>query len=141
MQCVEIVPVALVMSPTMDGPYTSDSAHHCRCTSCNALLSGFNAVVRVDGRYCSPMGSKHKPLLAARFRALCFLVVCFICILPCCIGYSDPYRVLGLPKSSSESDIKKAYRKLAQKYHPDKVGHEFYSVLKFTCLACFLERR
>ncbi len=51
----------------------------------------------------------------------------------------DYYEILGIPKSASADEIKKAFRKLAVKYHPDKEGgdeakfkeiNEAYEVLK-----------
>lgn len=35
---------------------------------------------------------------------------------------SSAYRVLGVEQSSTDAEIKKAYRKMAVKYHPDKVS-------------------
>jgi molecular chaperone DnaJ len=55
---------------------------------------------------------------------------------------SDYYETLGVPRGSSEDEIRSAYRKLAHKYHPDKTGgdkaaedklkgiNEAYDVLK-----------
>jgi curved DNA-binding protein len=34
--------------------------------------------------------------------------------------YKDYYKILGVDKKASQEDIKKAFRKLAVKYHPDK---------------------
>jgi curved DNA-binding protein len=35
------------------------------------------------------------------------------------MDYIDYYKILGIEKNASDEDIRKAYRKLARKYHPD----------------------
>jgi hypothetical protein len=35
----------------------------------------------------------------------------------------DPYQVLGIGRNASQEEIKQAYKRLAGKYHPDKVSH------------------
>lgn len=38
-------------------------------------------------------------------------------------GEQDPYKVLGVPENASAAEIRQAYLRLANKYHPDKVDH------------------
>jgi DnaJ like chaperone protein len=35
----------------------------------------------------------------------------------------DPYTILGIERGASQEEIKSAYRRLAGKYHPDKLEH------------------
>ena len=56
----------------------------------------------------------------------------------------NSYAVLGVPPSSSDDEVQKAYRFLANKYHPDKVlhlGQEFIDLAnrKFTMIALAYE--
>jgi len=48
------------------------------------------------------------------------LLFCFGFLLPLALCAEDFYKLLNIDKSASEREIKKAYRLLSKKYHPDK---------------------
>jgi DnaJ-class molecular chaperone len=43
----------------------------------------------------------------------------------------DYYEILGIPRDASEADVKKAYRKLARQYHPDRNPGDKTAAAKF----------
>ena len=53
-------------------------------------------------------------------RRVAWLVVLLLGFVSCAARDADPYRLLDISRGATESDIKKSYRKLSLKYHPDK---------------------
>jgi cytochrome b6-f complex iron-sulfur subunit len=47
--------------------------------------------------------------------------------------FKDYYSTLGVPKTSTEKEIKQAYRKLARKFHPDVNPGDKAAEAKFKC--------
>ncbi|XP_029379391.1 dnaJ homolog subfamily B member 9a [Echeneis naucrates] len=57
--------------------------------------------------------------MAATQSAVTF-AVCILMITELILAKKDYYDILGVPKDASERQIKKAFHRLAMKYHPDK---------------------
>lgn len=47
------------------------------------------------------------------------------------VRYKDYYEILGVPRTASEAEIKKAFRKLAREYHPDVAKNKKVAEEKF----------
>ena len=53
----------------------------------------------------------------------------------------DLYGTLGVPRDATQDDIKKAFRKQAQRYHPDVVGASAGAAELFGAVAVRARRR
>lgn len=56
----------------------------------------------------------------ATSQSVLAVAVCVLMITEIILAQEDYYEILGVPKDASERQIKKAFHKLAMKYHPDK---------------------
>ncbi|XP_077452501.1 dnaJ homolog subfamily B member 9a [Stigmatopora argus] len=51
------------------------------------------------------------------------MAVCLLVIAELLLAEKDYYDILGVPKDASERQIKKAFHRLAMRFHPDKNNH------------------
>lgn len=56
----------------------------------------------------------------AATQSVLTVAVCVLMITELILAKKDYYEILGVPKDASERLIKKAFHKLAMKYHPDR---------------------
>lgn len=56
----------------------------------------------------------------ALLSKLCKLSILLLLCLTTVLGEGDYYQILGLKRGATEDQIKKAFKKMAIKFHPDK---------------------
>ena len=63
-------------------------------------------------------------LLSSSVSLLLFLIIIIPTTTAAAAANTSLYQTLNIPKTATQSEIKKAYRKAALKHHPDKVPQE-----------------
>ncbi|KAI9805332.1 MAG: DnaJ- protein scj1 [Piccolia ochrophora] len=64
-----------------------------------------------------------------------FSSMAILCLVSLALCAEDFYKLLGIDKQASERDIKRAYRTLSKKYHPDKNPNDESAKQKFVEIA------
>jgi DnaJ like chaperone protein len=84
------------------------------------LLHYLYGIAQADGA----IDANEKELISAIAREMGISMQDFESIQAMFVPNTDgDYKILEVERSSSNDDIKKAYRRMAMKYHPDKVSH------------------
>lgn len=87
---------------------------------CNLLVSVTNCQLTVKPLSLSWAGRQELTTNMATAQSVLMLAVCILMITEFILAQRDYYDILGVPKDASERQIKKAFHKLAMKYHPDR---------------------
>ncbi|KAI4570442.1 hypothetical protein MJT46_005959 [Ovis ammon polii x Ovis aries] len=98
---------------------------------CGVVLLGFSGVGQLfsdpgwDSEPFNPMAASGLlgrvwDIEMATPQSVFIFAICILMITELILASKSYYDILGVPKSASERQVKKAFHKLAMKYHPDK---------------------
>lgn len=63
-------------------------------------------------------------MVSMKTQRFCVIGLMIMMMIACACECKDYYRILGLKRGASEQEVKKAFRKLSKKFHPDRVDEK-----------------